>query len=454
MQEKVKVKHIGYRAGGDIYITYTNIMVSNLQINFCHYRISGLLGGFGKWSRLTGSSDDDWIDRLNHIWTVVMMTMFAVIVSSGQYVGDPIQCWCPAQFTGAHVAYTKSVCWISNTYYIPTETELPKDIQTREDAEITYYQWVPLIFLIQALMFKIPNIAWHMLNGYSGISLEKITTMAEATMLASPEERSEKIGYIAKYINRWIETHRDWHFNFFVRMRQKLSNIACFCLGKRDGTYLTGFYLFVKVLYCVNVVGQFFLLNEFMAMDYNLFGFEVINFLLLNGEWKASPRFPRVTLCDFNLRQLNNKHRWTVQCVLPINLFNEKIFIFLWFWLLLVAVLTFINFFNWLYYIVFKENRVRYVRKYLTILGQMQTGFDKKVSRKFAAEYLRDDGVFVLRVVGKNSSDMVLTDLVQHLWTAFKENHCKLPTRDEGSEPTEKDMMNGDALHHTKDNYV
>ncbi|XP_033728697.1 innexin unc-9-like [Pecten maximus] len=419
--------------------------------------ISGLLGGFGKWSRLTGSSDDDWIDRLNHIWTVVMLSLFAVIVSSGQYVGDPIQCWCPAEFSGSRVSYTKSVCWISNTYYIPDENELPRDGKTRQDAEITYYQWVPLIFLIQALMFKLPNIAWHMLNGYSGISLEKITTMAEDTMLASPEKRNEKIMYIAKYMNRWIETHRDWHYNFFVRMRQKFSNILCFCIGKRDGTYLTGFYLFVKVLYCVNVVGQFFLLNEFLSMNYNVFGIDVINFLLANGEWKASPRFPRVTLCDLQIRQLNNLQTFTVQCVLPINLFNEKLFIFLWFWLLFVTVLTFINFSTWVYYIVFSENKIRYVRKYLTILGQLETGFDKKVSRKFAAEYLRGDGVFVLRVVGKNSSDMVLTDLVQHLWKVFKEEHCKLPKKDDrvvsDHEPTEKDTMNGDVIHTKENNY-
>ena len=58
-----------------------------------------ILGGI-TWSHLTGSTDDDWIDRVSHLWSVCLLLMFAVLVSSGQYVGDPIHCWCPAEFTG------------------------------------------------------------------------------------------------------------------------------------------------------------------------------------------------------------------------------------------------------------------------------------------------------------------------------------------------------------------
>lgn len=383
------------------------------------------LGGLISWSSLSGTSDDDWIDRVNHIWTVILLALFAVIVTSGTYMfGEPIQCWTPAEFTGPFNAYARSVCWISNTYYIPEGNSIPDNIWERQDAEITYYQWVPIIFLFQAFLFKFPNLAWRLLNGYSGINMDKICTLSESTLMSPPDDRIKNISHIAKYIHRWIEGQRDFHDNTFVRLRRRISGVVCFCIGKRDGTFLTGFYIFIKLLYCTNVVGQFFLLNAFMKTDYHLFGFEVLDYMIQNGEWKPSPRFPRVTLCDFITRQLNNHHRYTIQCVLPLNLFNEKIFIFMWFWLFMLNVLTFSNFVSWCYYILFSENKTRFVKKYLKLCNEITSAFDKKLARKFADDYLRNDGVFVLRVIEKNSSGMVLTDLIISLWKLFKEEYC------------------------------
>ena len=64
-------------------------------------------------------------------------------------------------------------------------------------------------------------------------------------------------------------------------------------------------------------------------------------------DWPMSDRFPRVTLCDFQIRQQTNVHRYTVQCVLPINLFNEKVFLFVWFWLTFVGLSTVLDLLYW-----------------------------------------------------------------------------------------------------------
>lgn len=52
---------------------------------------------------------DSFCDRVNCRYTVFVLTVFALVVTSRVQVGDPISCWCPAHFTSSHVAYTNKV---------------------------------------------------------------------------------------------------------------------------------------------------------------------------------------------------------------------------------------------------------------------------------------------------------------------------------------------------------
>ena len=54
--------------------------------------------------------------------------------------------------------------------------------------------------------------------------------------------------------------------------------------------------------------------------------------------------FPRMTKCNF-YRYGGSGTLETIDalCVLSMNIINEKIYIFLWFWFILVAVITGIN---------------------------------------------------------------------------------------------------------------
>ncbi|XP_014772955.1 innexin unc-9 isoform X1 [Octopus bimaculoides] len=381
----------------------------------------GVFGSFSTFSRLTSAANDDWVDRMSHIYSSVVLVLFAIVVTTGQLVGDPIHCWCPAQFTGAYVAYTKWICWISNTYYIPMSDTIPVNINEREDRQLTYYQWVPLILLFQALLFKAPNLLWRILHGTSGVNLDKLCELSEKTQYGSPDDRKKTIEHIAYFMDRWLDSNRIYHCNFVVKTRQKFAKICCCFCGKREGTYLSGLYLSIKVLYLVNIIGQFFMLNSFLSTDFGIYGFQVMQHFNEYGAFKESPLFPRVTLCDFSIRQMTNLQRFTVQCVLPINLFNEKIFIFLWFWFVFVAILASANMISWLYYMIYRRNNAAYVKKYLKLSATPLINNDKKQYRNFADNYLRNDGVFVLRVIGKNSTDLVLTDLVKQLWKIFKE---------------------------------
>lgn len=131
-----------------------------------------------------------------------------------------------------------------------------------------------------------------------------------------------------------------------------------------------------------------------------------------------SGNFPRVTMCDFNVRVLGNIHRWTVQCVLMINMFNEKIFVFFWyapppsslqffilffrFWFLFVGVLSFLSLVYWTFATLLPGSQRAYVSKYLRCvgsIGQFTTHREERVLDHFVRNFLRTDGVFLLRMI-------------------------------------------------------
>ncbi|VDK57446.1 unnamed protein product [Gongylonema pulchrum] len=65
--------------------------------------------------------------------------------------------------------------------------------------------------------------------------------------------------------------------------------------------------------------------------------------LLKGNDWKRSGMFPRVTFCDIDITQVGQANTHTIQCVLMANVFNEKLYLMLWFWLVFLAVVNLIS---------------------------------------------------------------------------------------------------------------
>lgn len=117
---------------------------------------------------------------------------------------------------------------------------------------------------------------------------------------------------------------------------------------------------------------------------------------------------------------MGNVQGYTVQCVLVINIFNEKIFIFLWFWYLFLMVLTLMSFTYWFFINLLPWPSRWFISRHLE-LSEMPfdpTGSEKEVER-FVASYLKADGVFILRMITMHSGIIFGTELVLSLWRSF-----------------------------------
>ena len=92
----------------------------------------------------------------------------------------------------------------------------------------------------------------------------------------------------------------------------KVFRVLCITKGKRFGNYLLALFVFVKILYTTNSVLQLFILNHFLGNDYLLLGVEVFSKIWYGDDWTQLNRFPRVTMCDFRIREVGITHRYTV----------------------------------------------------------------------------------------------------------------------------------------------
>jgi len=123
-------------------------------------------------------------------------------------------------------------------------------------------------------------------------------------------------------------------------------------------------------------------------------------------------------MCDVKIRRLGNVHRYSVECVLPTNLFHEKIFIFLWFWFAFLAAVTGVSLILWAGRISRQPAR-QFVKQQLHS-NRRDNDVSVKKLRQFVDEYLRNDGVFVLRMIGSNTDTITVAELTNELWDNFR----------------------------------
>jgi hypothetical protein len=348
---------------------------------------------------LKASNDDEHSDRINHRYTVGFLLVCVLIVTGSPFVFNRITCWVPAQFTGAYLSYTNNYCWISNTYYIPSNDTIPHSKFDRKQSEISYYQWTPLILLVFAFGFYFPRILWRSMNTRSGIDLQ---------YLIGKNNLKEIVHAIEYYCQaNEYNIHRK---NRFIR--------SLFCTsGKRLGNYLHLIELIVKILYLINSLIQLILIHIILGQSGWFYGFDVwYNIFIKNSVLTDSPYFPRVTLCDLRIREVGNLHQYTVQCVLPINMLNEKVFSFAWFWFVTVFTSNFYSLISTFYKTLIKNHRIDFVRD----LYRISTIKTDVLFDKFVRDYLKQDGVLILHLIHHNGDPFLASEIVRNLYQNYE----------------------------------
>lgn len=102
-------------------------------------------------------------------------------------------------------------------------------------------------------------------------------------------------------------------------------------------------YWACECLCLINIIVQLYLMNRFFDGEFLSYGWRVMNFSEQAQEDRIDPMvyvFPRVTKCIFHKYGASGSiQKHDSLCILPLNIVNEKTYIFIWFWFMILATM-------------------------------------------------------------------------------------------------------------------
>jgi len=267
---------------------------------------------------------DNFVFKLNYRVTVTVLVIFSVVLSLGQYAGDPIDCF------SNNVEYTENFldnyCWVAGTYtekLVGDSSPQGKAGKLEHTCDPTkkncwhhqYYQWVALFIIVQAGFFYIPKYLWSSWeNGkisslVSGLDKASIVQGTHEKKFSTDSETGQKLKQVVQAFEDTKGQHDFWAWKFYV----------------------------CEILLLVNLIFQYFITSKFLQ------GEDHFRKVALQG-WNTQEHvsvLPITGLCyvqSGGLGGLTNDD--APLCVLPLNMINQKYFSFLYVWLAILVTLS------------------------------------------------------------------------------------------------------------------
>lgn len=358
----------------------------------------GFLGGFKGYVQFKRCLIDNTTFRLHYQYTFALLSLASLLQTAKQYFGDPIDCI----VDGVPGGVFKTFCWIHGTFTLPSQLT-GRDGQTRphpgvgphpapdpnlvsvtedgDEIRHAWYQWVVFVLFFQAILCYIPHFLWKSWEG-GKLSL-LLQNLDQKSLDTDPETTKDRRSVIVNYMLRNLRTHNIYVYKF----------------------------IFCEFLNLVNIIGQMYLMDAFFGGQFTTYGSDVIKVTGMNMEDRVDPMakvFPKMSKCTFHKYGPSG----TIQnhdglCILPINIINEKIYVFLWFWFLALITWTSIFF-------CFRTVTIcsRYSR-YLVFCGRAKSNNRADIALVMEKFWFGD--WFIMMQLCKNMDPYVFHDLVTDL---------------------------------------
>ncbi|XP_037030692.1 innexin inx1 [Bradysia coprophila] len=282
------------------------------------YKLLGGLKDYFKWQEV---QTDNAVFRLHNVFTTVLLLTCSLVITATQYVGQPISCI----VNGIPTHVVNTFCWISSTFTMPdafnrqvgSEVAHPGIDNDFNDEKAkkyyTYYQWVCFVLFFQAVACYTPKFLWDAFEG----GLLRTIVMGLNLGICREEEKKAKKAVLVSYLRTHVKRHKMYAIRYWI--------CESLCL--------------------VNIIIQMWMMNKFFDGEFLSYGWKIMNYSETPQDQRIDPMvyvFPRITKCIFHKYGASGSiQKHDSLCLLPLNIVNEKTYIFIWFWYIILLVLLF-----------------------------------------------------------------------------------------------------------------
>ena len=298
------------------------------------------------------------------------------------------------------MAYLNQACWTGDNLYTPGY-EAVYYFQPRENVKyVPYHHWIGLILAVQALGCVMPLCLWNAFLNISGSIIGYIDeTSLEAKNTSNALEKSNIIRYMAN--------------NVIYFVNQSILYKTCTVLAP---------FLIKKISFIVCAIGQLIFITRFLDVENNWHGLSGVEDA---AHWNTTKRFPRLVFCVVHQFSQNSDISSTeMMCVLPMNVFIDNVYRFLWFWFVLLLVYSSLDCFAWCIRLSFRLYSRSYItQQLLTYDGQLASKFkhtvDTETINKFTSHYLGRNGMLLVWL-SSSFSVKVAAELISRTWQTYQ----------------------------------
>lgn len=330
------------------------------------------LNSFKNLAKCEEVRTDNNVFKLHYKFSVILLIVFSILLSSKQYFGDPIDCDVESKKETVNV-----FCWVSGTFIVQNQRAdgyyRPESLEGlgngKDKFTLLYYQWVCLIFCIQALLFYLPRYLWKAWEG-------------------------DLMGQLVKDLCGPIITEK-WSKEYKEKMRD-------YILYTDNHNVFAYRFAFCEFLNLCNLVFQVLFMDWYLNGKFSHYGYSVAT-----KPWPkaANSVFPKRAKCTYtNYGFSGSDQSFDALCVLPLNILNEKFFLILWYW---ITILFFVTICALAYRFLFL-----YWQSFRTYLLMAQVRSLSRKNIQVIGQHLSHGQFFLLYNMGKNMNPIVYKELL------------------------------------------